>query len=435
MLCERTSRRIDGTRYLIHSTRCSVLWTLYPVLCTQYSVRFAALLFLLAIGLTAHSAAAQDLLPGEFGDITLDRPLVEPTRIPTIRELRQLAARPEIEPVLLLRLHGGGENHAVPVWSPDGRRLAFLHSNVDANSSKLLLFRSLADTDPVLLTGEAGWYDSMFRWGVESQTGFVFVRVESATKHSRLMFSADGEKVQPLDGEPGVYGFPALFERTDGIWRLLFERDGNLLHRAWNSSGDVEPPLAIGRGSAPRWHRDGRQMLLLRERTRAGRLAAIDLAIHDLRTGAESLLETPRAGTLRAPVWSPDGNLVAFHVRDTGDNRPWRIDLASIDIRAAARTIADDVVVNPDFTSEGPAWSPDGRQLWFFSNQRREQAFYPAMAYDLVSGSQHVVRYHTKLTTPADLAMNPHTATPEVAFVAYGTGETRDLYVMLLNHF
>lgn len=405
----------------------------------RWTCRVIAVLAGLAACAFCQLAIAQELLPGEFQNIELGRELIEPVRVPTVTELRRLVAKPQVEPVLLFRLHGdretGDEGHAVPVWSPDGRKLAFQRVNTDANLSKLLIFRSLADPQPLVLTKDRHAYDYMFRWSVHGDRSFAFVRIDSTTNRTQLCFSSDGDNVEALDDQQGVHAFPALFKRTDGVWRLCYDRDGDLVHRAWNRDGDLEPPTAIGRGSAPRWHSDGRRLVMLRERARPGRLAAADVVIRDLQTGGDLLFQTPSAGTIRAPVWSPDGIRIAFFFRDVGNDKPWRIDYGNADDRAETHTAAHDVIVNPDFTSEGPSWSPDGRQVWYFTQAKRDRAYYPMVAYNITDSSRTVVDYHRRLTTPADLAVNPVTPTPEIAFVATHDGSGRDLFIALLNHF
>jgi hypothetical protein len=72
--------------------------------------------------------------------------------------------------------------------------------------------------------------------------------------------------------------------------------------------------------------------------------------------------------------------------------------------------------------------------VWFFSHGRREQAYYPLVAADRETGQSLVVHYPRRCTTPNDLAVNPATAVPEMAFVAVD-GLTQDLFVLFLNHF
>src|SRR4051794_32076348 len=101
-------------------------------------------------------AVGQGLLEWEFGDIDPGRKLVEPARFPTIRQLRQLAAQPQMTSVLMLKLFGDENNHHVPIWSSDGQRLAFQRTSRGSETSKLLMYASLADEQPTLLSTQPG---------------------------------------------------------------------------------------------------------------------------------------------------------------------------------------------------------------------------------------------------------------------------------------
>ena len=96
--------------------------------------------------------------------------------------------------------------------------------------------------------------------------------------------------------------------------------------------------------------------------------------------------------------------------------------------------IGDDVMVNPDFESEGPSWEPSGQRLWYFSHAQREGAYYPLVATDLETGKTQTIHYTKRCTTPSDLAVNPAAKAPEMVFVGH-EGLTQDLYVVILNHY
>jgi hypothetical protein len=56
------------------------------------------------------------------------------------------------------------------------------------------------------------------------------------------------------------------------------------------------------------------------------------------------------------------------------------------------------------------------------------------VAADRESGESLVANYPRRCTTPNDLAVNPSTTIPEMAFVAVD-GSTQDLFVLFLNHY
>jgi Tol biopolymer transport system component len=376
---------------------------------------------------------AQGLLDGEFGDIDLGRTLIEPTRFPTVQELRAAVKNPEVSFVLMLRLSRDENNHHLPVWSQHGERLAFQRSKRGVNSSKIFVFPSLSQAEPTLLSDDPEAYDYMFRWGVNSKAGYVFSRIDASQQSTSIVYSPDGEKAESMTSQGGHYVYPSLYERTDGIQRLAYEHDGQVQHEAWSGKESVQAALTVARGVSPRWSRDGSRLVMARER-RPGRVADYQIALVNLRTQEEMVIPAAESGVVRSPEWSPDEQYVAYYAQAAGDNSPWRIQVSPLTPGAAPRTVADDVVVNPNFKSQGPAWEPSSRRVWFFSHQRRQQAYYPLVAAGRDSGESLVVHYPRRCTTPNDLAVNPATAIPEMAFVAVD-GATQDLFVLFLNHY
>jgi hypothetical protein len=302
------------------------------------------------------------------------------------------------------------------------------------NSSKIFQFPDLAQPEPSLVSDDPDAYDYMCRWGVNGRSSFVFSRIDRDQKSTGVFFSADGEKRELKTPRDGHYSYPSVYERTDGIQRLAYERDGQIQHVAWSGAESVQTPLTVARGVSPRWSRDGFRLLMARERPRRGGVVDYQIGVWNLRSQEEVLIAPPAEGTVRSPEWSPDEQYAAFYSQEAGDNSPWRIEVSQLTPSATPRTLASDVVVNPNFKSQGPAWEPSSRRVWFFSHERRQQAYYPLVAAGRDTGESLVVHYPRRCTTPNDLALNPATAIPEMAFVAVD-GLTQDLFVLFLNHY
>ncbi len=372
------------------------------------------------------------LLEGEFDNIQLGRDMIERDRFPTVRELRDAVSKPNAEFVLMLKLYGDVNNHHLPVWSSDGQRLAVQRSRVGVSSSKLLLFDSLAAPAPRLLSGDGDVFDYMFRWGINSPSSFVFVRIESDTGDSRLYYSSDGNTAEPRTESRGKFFYPSLYERTDGVHWLAYERGGEIVHEAWND-GQTNG-RAIAGGTSPRWSRDGRRLLMARQAGRLGNLPRYDIVVRHLSEERDVVLSSQQRVLVRSPSWSPDESGSAFYERDSREGAPWRIQFAPADGSSSPKTVITDVIVNADFKSEGPSWEPSGQRVWCFSNEHREQEFYPLVAADVATGSVTLVDYPRQATSPNDLAVNPVTPIPELAFVAHD-GLTQDLFIVFLNHY
>jgi hypothetical protein len=376
-------------------------------------------------------ARAQALLPGEFADIDLGRTLLEPNRFPTVKELREAVREPQIRSVAMLKLHADGNNHYLPAWSHDGTRLAFQRSNLQQRASKILLFPTLSQPKASVLDESSTAYDYMFRWGQSSPAGYAFTRIDSDSGSAQLWFSADGGPPVLKTKASGRHTMPALYERTDGIWRMAYEKDGQVMLEAWRGDQVIDEPTPLCRGTSPRWSSDGGLLLLSRARG-GGKVGVFDIVLWNLRDNQETQLSTSEV--VRGPAWSPDERFAAFFAKDAGDNKPWRIEVAALSGQAKPRVLVQDVVVNPNFDSDEPTWEPSGRRVWCFSHRQRKQAYYPLVAVEAEGGRETVVDYPQRCTNPGDLAINPKTIVPELTFVGHD-GLPQDLYVLFLNHY
>jgi hypothetical protein len=389
------------------------------------------LLAAFAIWLAGGEARGQRLLPGEFGDIDLGRPLLEPRRFPTVQELRAAVRAEPIATVVMLKLFSDGNNNYLPVWSQDGQRLAFQQTELQTRASRLLVFQSLAQPKPDVLPAPQGSRDAMFRWGINAPGSFVFSRMAPQGGDRKLYFAAADGESRPCSTAGGAAIFPSLYRRTDGIWRLVYEAGGAIWHEAWDDHGPVDELRSLVAGAAPRWSSDGQRLVFVQRSSPAGQP---QVALFHLAKNEVLPLPTPPAAAVRSPTWSPNESHVAFYFRVSGEGRPWQIHVCSVQPDLQGITLASDVIVNPDFDSEGPSWEPSGDRVWFFSNGHRRQAYYPLVAIPAAGGQPLIVDYPACCTTPTDLAVNPVTAVPELAIAAHD-GLPLDLYVLFLNHY
>jgi hypothetical protein len=383
----------------------------------------------LIVHAAACCASAQALLPGEFGNIDLGRSMLAPTRFPTVSELRNAVNEPQIHTVLMLKLHADGHNHFLPTWSHDGARLAVQQSNLKQRSSKILLFPTLSQPKPAILDEGRSAYDHMFRWGQNSAAGYALARIDPASGDVQVLVSVDGGIPAARTRGTGRRLMPHLYERTDGIWRMAYEQNGDLLLEAWRGSDVIDEPFILCRGGSPRWNSSGTALLMTRARD--AKLGAFDIVKRVLATNDET--QHSSSDIVRSPAWSPDEQLAAFFAKDAGDNKPWRIEVASLGGEAKAKVLVQDVVVNSAFESDQPAWEPGSRRVWCFSHRYRQQTYYPLVAADVADGEQ-IIDYPRVCTNPSDLAINPRTHIPELVFVGHDE-LPQDVYVLLLNHF
>lgn len=126
------------------------------------------------------------------------------------------------------------------------------------------------------------------------------------------------------------------------IWRA--RADGRCLDQVTRSAG---PDLF------PTWA--GEEVVFASERGDAQRLW-----VHDLPTGAETLVETGDLAAATAPAFSPDGSRLAFEGRAPGASR------SEIYVVPASGGAPVPIEVTPG-GGAGPVWAPDGGVLYLVS--------------------------------------------------------------------
>jgi Tol biopolymer transport system component len=267
-----------------------------------------------------------------------------------------------------------------PVWSPDGRRLAFV-SDRGGQAQLYLLGDGISSREiaPLVPSRIAPGYrpvwspDGRFL-AVEFFRGTVGIYLidtrcvrltppcpitrltESATDDRFPAWSPDGERIAFVswrDGDAEIYTV-----RPDGSDLRNLTQD-----RGWDVS--------------PAWSPDGTQVAFFSDRDRYPELYVMRADGSDVRklTDDNNPTNTQASG---APVWSPDGTWLAYVVTFEGNTDVMIIDPSCADGGSAAclsRTWRIAANAASDFA---PFWSPDGRYIQFLSDRHGQFAVYRA---------------------------------------------------------
>ncbi len=391
------------------------------------------------------SAGASDTeLAGEYTNIQFGRELINRDSFPTVGEFEEFAERGDISLALMFRLVESDDNVVNPTWSTDGKRLSFQKVEINRSTSKIFVYDHMGMKEPTLLSDHQRAYDYMFRWGVGSPSAFVFTRLGTEGGKAKFLGNFNTReilgsetpalsKARNLGLSGNLYATPSIYVRTDQYARIAFDQAGKVLRTASKIPGTTSSVREVIAGQTPRWNRDGRQLLTIeRDSTgdTTGRMAVANIANDDVRYFGPTLSHA------RSPCWSPDERWVSCYVRETGSSSKWSIQVVPVQpaTNIGATMIDDDVIVNADFTTLGPCWNPDASQLWYFSKQHRDEAYYPLVIKNIASGDTAVVDYPKVCTSPNDLVMNPVSDVPEIVLVGH-RDIAQDVFVLMFNHY
>jgi Tol biopolymer transport system component len=384
-------------------------------------------LTLLAGRLAAQSAPLAGELP--LGMTASGRQLIWPERLPNLAEVVTAARDPQVQPLAMIRLLRDGNNHYAPTWSADGKHLALLRSDIQKRRGKLLHFDLGRGDDPRPIYGNFNSFEHMPRW--------------SSSGPSLLFFSSNNEDsgnenlhiFDPLTGArgattgPGTKVLPSV-AISAGRPRVIYRREDELIEVELSPDGlKVVNSASLGIGEEASFSPDGASVAFVRPDDRGP--GNFSVLLREGQTLKEAPLVRDADRLYRNLTWSPDGKQLAYFSRPR-TQREWELWTLVIATRGPPRRIALPVRVQEDFRHVGPAWSPDGRRLWYFE-ESGQQGYRPLKWISPDGATTGWIDYPKHLTSAMDVAACPQLHVPAVAFVAV-ENLSFDPYIVLLNH-
>jgi Tol biopolymer transport system component/C-terminal processing protease CtpA/Prc len=264
-----------------------------------------------------------------------------------------------------------------PLYSPDGRHLAFVSSRTGGGDVYVLTF---ATGDVRRMTWDDG-LDQVEGWSRDSRwLYFSATGRDIASMNDIFRVPLDGGTPMPVSADRYVNEFGAAAS-PDGT-RLAFVARGNGSAQWWRKSGSHldQSELWLLEGSKytqltkrdarqlwPMWNADGRALFYVSEKDGVENVWTRSVPAATPATGAERQVTTLRDGRVLWPSITSDGKVIAFE-RNFGI---WALDTASGQarevsiVRRGAATAPAPERMRQTTQFEGLALSPDGKKVAF----------------------------------------------------------------------
>ncbi|NJN19828.1 MAG: hypothetical protein HC822_28125 [Oscillochloris sp.] len=202
-------------------------------------------------------------------------------------------------------------DETMPVWSPDGTRLAFV-SDRDGNPE--IYISDLSDTQPLRLTSDPG-QDLHPSWSPDGLS--IFFESNRTGNWEIFAINVDGNsEPRNLTNHPANDGNPAVSPDGETL-AFASDRNGNFEIYRWPLEGQSQPV---------------------------------------------NLTNNPAADVY--PSWSPESTFIAFRSNRDGNNEIYLLIPGSTVLRRLTLNPADDTT---------PTFSPDGQRIAFASNRSGPQ--------------------------------------------------------------
>lgn len=397
-------------------------------------------------------ASAQDEPPLQKGELPVRSglDLLRRDRFPDLAELEALLDGKRDRPLFVFRIKTPSSNVYAPTWSPldSLRGLGFQRSDLEKEQGKLFLKDRMTAPIRPFIDDEYS-YEETLLWAVgEEARRPLYGLISNVTGSPQVHIGALGgpEAIRISSGKKAKrHAVLALAPATeDAPFKLVFDAGRDLVSlRLKSVSADqaederIASRKVLGRGTQARWDPAGARLAYVRELYGEGeqrdQVLRQEIVLLTYRLTNPQIIHSGAPGeVLRSPTWSPDGRFLAFFLRRKGVDPIW--DLYVRDVRSQlneTRVLAKNVVIQSLFEHIGPAWSSDGARLYFFSQDRRREEYYPLQWRSADGKRSGEYQYPSQINVANDLQVGRWRGGDAVAFTGIDRGP-RELFVAVL---
>jgi TolB protein len=264
-----------------------------------------------------------------------------------------------------------------PMWSPDGRRIAFVsttcapHRSGCAGPSEIVVVgldgstqrklsqepvRTGLGSPPVLspnwrkiaFVRDRGLYRKYPDGTSLHYSDIVVMNVDGSRQRLLTRRAFYSDPVWSPDGNKVAF----VRSRGNNTEVYVANADGSGRRRLAHAVSYVPNPYGVnkGRSPSPAWSPDGQRIAFMSNRGGNEDIFVVNV------DGAGMVNVTQSRGTDRTPVWSPDGRRIAFRSDRDGNGEVYAMNADGSGLQRLTRNPASD---------GGPVWSPDGRKILF----------------------------------------------------------------------
>ena len=290
----------------------------------------------------------------------------------------------------------------LPVWSPDGSKIAFESSRDDpVNYFFQIYVMTAAGSGQTRLTNNPG--DNFNPVWSPDGSKIAFMNFDNGNTEIFVM-NSDGTGQQNLTNN-AAYDFIAAWSPDSS--RIAFEsdRDGNIEIYEMNADGSNQVNLSndFGTDRSPSWSPDGNRIVFTTSRDGNSEVYVMNA------DGGGQVRLTNNSAQDRNPIWSPTGAMIVFSQSDAGGTR-----LRTMNTDGSGQVDLTD----PSHSPNNFVWSPDGARIAFDSNVNGEMDIYvvDADASNLQRLTTSATRSIGPVWQPVFVAPPTPTPTPAATF-------------------